>query len=211
LLKITGNISLAWDIMATQRRSKSRSPVDQYGTIGIRAVAAAGRWNKSAKSGQRSQAESPDARDQSRRGMRRISSGERPQTPEQAQGERQMTGEDQRESFTDKTAKAAREATDREAAATQKEHAATVEGVRELSLKLIDMAHVNTEAAFEFARQMASAEAPSDWVGVCSEHIRKQFELMTNQTRELAALGQRIATAGTTPMMHARQEFTKST
>ena len=33
---------------------------------------------------------------------------------------------------------------------------------RDNNLKMIDMAHANTEGVFEFARQLATAKSPSD-------------------------------------------------
>jgi hypothetical protein len=40
----------------------------------------------------------------------------------------------------------------------------TVEGMRDYNRKMIDMVHANAEAAFELARQLAAAKAPSDVV-----------------------------------------------
>jgi DNA-directed RNA polymerase subunit F len=39
-----------------------------------------------------------------------------------------------------------------------------LENVRDLNVKLIDMARANTDAAFDFAREAAEAKAPSDLV-----------------------------------------------
>jgi hypothetical protein len=58
---------------------------------------------------------------------------------------------------------------------------------------MIDMLHANGEAAFEFARQLATAEAPSDIVELWTLHARRQFEMLSEQTKELTALGQKIA------------------
>ena len=57
------------------------------------------------------------------------------------------------------------------------------------NLKLIEMAQANTEAVFELAHQIASVEAPSDLTEISAEHTRRQFELMTKQSKELTNLG----------------------
>jgi len=48
--------------------------------------------------------------------------------------------------------------------------------MRDYSLKMIDMAQANTEAVFEFARQLASANAPTDlatvWTTYAPQTIR---------------------------------------
>lgn len=64
-----------------------------------------------------------------------------------------------------------------------------VENVRDLNVRLIDMARVNTNAAFDFAREVAEAQAPSDLVQACTTHATKQFDLLTKQASELTTLG----------------------
>jgi hypothetical protein len=71
-----------------------------------------------------------------------------------------------------------------------------VENVRGLNVRLIDMARANTNAAFDFAREVAEAQAPSDLVQACTTHatkqfdvLSKQFEMLTKQASELTTLG----------------------
>ena len=102
--------------------------------------------------------------------------------------------------FADNNTRAARETIERNISAT--EEAAKVaeqsflwslEGMRELNGKLIDMAHANADAVFELAHEVAGAQAPSDLAAIWSAHAKRQFEMMTNQTQELTALGQKFA------------------
>jgi len=65
--------------------------------------------------------------------------------------------------------------------------------MRDYNRKMIDMAHANAEAAFELARQLANAKAPSDIVELWASYARKQFEMLSEQTKDLTALGQKIA------------------
>jgi hypothetical protein len=50
-------------------------------------------------------------------------------------------------------------------------------------------------AALDFARQISTAKAPSEAVELWSSQARKQFEMLTDQSKELTALGQKIATS----------------
>jgi len=62
---------------------------------------------------------------------------------------------------------------------------AITENLRDLSLKLIEMAHTNVDAAFEFAHQAATARTPSEVVDLWSTQLPKQLRVLTEQTREL--------------------------
>jgi hypothetical protein len=56
-----------------------------------------------------------------------------------------------------------------------------LENVRDLNVRLIDMARANSNAAFDFAREVAEAEGPSDLVQACTIHATKQFDMLTKQ------------------------------
>jgi phasin len=75
-----------------------------------------------------------------------------------------------------------------------------VENIRDFNVKMIDMAHANMEALFGFARQLATAKAPSDIMELWTAHARKQFETLTEQTKELTTLGQKMAGEGAEPI-----------
>jgi hypothetical protein len=70
-----------------------------------------------------------------------------------------------------------------------------LENVPDLNARLIDMAQANTDAAFNFAREVVEAKAPSDLVQAWTTHATKQFDMLTKQASELTTLGQRIASA----------------
>lgn len=115
--------------------------------------------------------------------------------------------------FVDKSTKAARENIERGAGAAQDVtrgaqqcYSSAVAGVRELNIKLIEMAHANAEAVFELAHEIASAEAPSDLAAIWSAHAKRQFELMTKQTQELTELGQKFASSSTQPLARSVNE-----
>jgi hypothetical protein len=78
--------------------------------------------------------------------------------------------------------------------------------IRELNGKLIDMAHANADAVFDLAHELATAQAPSDLATIWSAHARRQFELMTAQTRELTLLGQKFVSRSTDPLTRSFNE-----
>ena len=83
--------------------------------------------------------------------------------------------------------------------------------IRDFNVKMIDMAQVNAEAVFEFARQLATAKQPSEMVELWTAHAKKQFETLTEQTKELSALGQKIAGESAEPITRGvNQAFKKA-
>ena len=120
---------------------------------------------------------------------------------------------EQSRQFAERTTKAARENLERGASATEdvtrnaeQSYSTALAGMRELNLKLIEMAHTNTEAVFELAHQIAGVEAPSDLTEIWAEHTRRQFELMTKQSKELTNLGQKLAGRATEPLTRTVNE-----
>ena len=73
--------------------------------------------------------------------------------------------------------------------------------IRELNMKLVDMAQANSQVIFNLARQIATADALSDVVKVWTEHARKQFEMTADQMRELTAVGQKMVADSTAPIV----------
>jgi phasin len=66
-------------------------------------------------------------------------------------------------------------------------------------LKVTEAARTNTNAAFDFAQDVAAIKSVSDFLALSAEHSRKQFEVLTAQAKELAALAQKLATETTAP------------
>ena len=60
---------------------------------------------------------------------------------------------------------------------------------------MMEFAQKNTEAAFEFARELAGVKSPAEFLELSTSHSRKQFETLTEQARELATLAQKAAMA----------------
>ena len=86
---------------------------------------------------------------------------------------------------------------------------ATFESIRDFNVKMIDMAHANMGAFFGFARQIATAKAPSDIMELWTAHARKQFETLTEQAQELSALGQKMTKESVEPIAHGITQVLK--
>jgi len=75
-----------------------------------------------------------------------------------------------------------------------------LENVRDLNVRLIAMARANANAAFDFAREVAEAKAPSDLAQAWTTHATKQFDMLTKQANDLTALGQQVASTSSEPV-----------
>ena len=65
--------------------------------------------------------------------------------------------------------------------------------------KLIEITRTNMRAAFDYVQQLLGAKSPSELMELSTAQMRKQFESVSAQSRELCALAQELATeaAGT--------------
>ena len=127
-----------------------------------------------------------------------------------------MSEHDQTRTVTDESAAIANEfekgtaATERMAQEIQQNGADTANKIRGFNVKMIDMAQTNVEAVFDFARQLTNAKQPSDMIELWTAHAKKQFETLTKQTKELSAIGQKIASESVEPIVHSvKQTFKK--
>jgi len=73
-------------------------------------------------------------------------------------------------------------------------------GASDYGLALIDAARSNTNAAFDFCGQIMTAKSLSEVIELSTSHTRKQFEAMTAQSKDLAALAQKVATDTVEPI-----------
>jgi phasin len=91
---------------------------------------------------------------------------------------------------------AAEEATD----VLEDTYANAAKGAADYGLKLIEASRVNTNAAFDFYTELMTAKSYSDVIELSTAHARKQFEAVTAQTKDLAALAQKVATETAEPI-----------
>jgi phasin len=78
--------------------------------------------------------------------------------------------------------------------------ASAAKGIKDYNVKIFEFAQLNSEAALDYAKQLMSAKSPSEMVELWTSYVRKQFEMLSEQTKELAMLGQRMATETAEPL-----------
>ena len=79
-------------------------------------------------------------------------------------------------------------------------YSTAVKGAQDYNTKVIEFAQANTEAALDFVQKLSGVKSPSDFVELSTDHSRKQFETLTEQTKELAALAQKVTLASVEPL-----------
>jgi phasin len=96
----------------------------------------------------------------------------------------------------DKMKAATEEATD----VLEDSYATATKGTTDYNLKFIEMARLNTNAAFDFATGLMGVKSLSEVVELSTAYTRKQFETVTAQTKELTALAQKVTTDTVEPI-----------
>ncbi len=76
----------------------------------------------------------------------------------------------------------------------EESYTTAAKGASEYGLKVIDAARTNTNAAFDFATEIATAKSLSELVELSTAHARKQFDTVSAQTKELTSLAQKVTT-----------------
>lgn len=79
-------------------------------------------------------------------------------------------------------------------------YATAAKGVAEYNHKVIEAARKNINATFDFAQQLFNVKSLSEMIELSTTQARKQFEILSEQTKELAALGQKAMTETAEPM-----------
>ena len=79
-------------------------------------------------------------------------------------------------------------------------HSTAVKGAQDYNNKLIEFTQANTNAAYDFVQKLSGVKSPSVFVELSTEHARKQFETLTEQTKQLATLAQKVMLATTEPL-----------
>src|SRR5271168_11151 len=91
---------------------------------------------------------------------------------------------------------AAEEATD----VLETTYSTATKGASDYGLKVIEAARANTNAAFDFAGEVMAAKTLSEFIELSSAHARKQFETLSQQSKDLGALAQKVATEASEPI-----------
>jgi phasin len=79
-------------------------------------------------------------------------------------------------------------------------YSAAVKGMQDYNNKLLEFTHSNTKAAFDFAQRMSGVKSPSEFVELSTQHAQHQLTILTEQTKQLAALAQQMTLATAEPL-----------
>ena len=79
-------------------------------------------------------------------------------------------------------------------------YSTAVKGAQDYNNKVIEFAQANTKAALDFIQKLSGVKSPSDFIELSTDHSREQFETLTEQTKELAALAQKVTLAAVEPL-----------
>ena len=58
--------------------------------------------------------------------------------------------------------------------------------------KVIEFARTNSNAAFDYASELLGVKSPSEFIKISTEQARRQFEVLSEQTKELTTLSQKV-------------------
>jgi len=85
-------------------------------------------------------------------------------------------------------------------------------GATNYNLKVIEIARTNTRAAFDYVHKLLGVKSPSEFVELSTAHVRKQFDVVAAQNKELCMLAQKVATEAAEPIKAGMSKaFNKAT
>ena len=86
-----------------------------------------------------------------------------------------------------------------------------LQGAQDYSNKFLEFAQANTNAAFDFAQKACRVKSPSEFMELSTEHSQAQTQTLTEQSKALAELVQKIALAGARPLQEGvAKAFTRA-
>jgi phasin len=92
----------------------------------------------------------------------------------------------------------------------QQTYSAASKGVADFNLHLIDIAQANMNAAFDFGRQLARVTSPTQFFELSTAYTRNQVERLSEQTRDITQLAQKVATEASQPLSGAGKTVGRS-
>ena len=75
--------------------------------------------------------------------------------------------------------------------------------------KLMEFMKANTTTSLDFAQELFGVKSPSEALELWTTHSRKQFETLSAQAKELAELGQKVATETVEPIKNNASKYYK--
>ena len=94
----------------------------------------------------------------------------------------------------------AKAATEKATDLLQHTYTVATKGAAEYNLKIIEIARINANAAFDYVHELLGVKSLSEFVELSSTRARKQFEAITAQTKELTTLAQKVSIESAEPL-----------
>jgi phasin len=94
----------------------------------------------------------------------------------------------------------AKVASDEAGGLLESSYTAVANGAMQYNLRLFEIARTNTRAAFDCAHELLGVKSPSEFIELSTAHMRKQFDIVSAQNKELCALAQEVATKAAEPI-----------
>ncbi len=82
-------------------------------------------------------------------------------------------------------------------------------GVSEYNAKLMEFMKANATTSLDFAQELFGVKSPSEALELWTSHTRKQFETLSAQAKELAELGQKVASETVEPIKTSASKYYK--
>src|SRR5437867_10300304 len=82
-------------------------------------------------------------------------------------------------------------------------------GASAYSAKVMEFIKTNTSTSLDFAQELFGVKSPSEALELWTSHTRKQLETLTAQAKELAELGQKVATETVEPIKATASKYYK--
>jgi len=82
----------------------------------------------------------------------------------------------------------------------EESYSSTTRGLTELQLKVLDSAKENTNAAFDFARDLMNVRSFSEAIELQTAFMRRRFEAFTGQMKDVTQLTTRVTTDAARPV-----------
>jgi phasin len=89
-------------------------------------------------------------------------------------------------------------------------YATAIKGAQDYNIKAIEFAQANIAAAVDITQKLSAVKSPADFIELSSDHARKQFETLAEQTKELAELAQKIALVTAQPLKNFTKGFDRA-
>ena len=82
-------------------------------------------------------------------------------------------------------------------------------GASEYSAKVLEFFKANTTASLDFAQSLFGVKSPSEAMQLWTAHTKTQFETYSAQAKQLAELGQKVATETVEPIKASASKLYK--